>query len=132
MAEKHTPTPWAANGRYIGTTNHMSAVGECRDMNGNWCDDAKASANASFIVSAVNSHDKLVEALRQMVVNSEADGKSYRDCHKKAVAALASLDQEKPAQLVSEDNDCDDYYVPDESGYSRADEEWFFGMDGKP
>lgn len=29
------------------------------------------------------------------------------------------------------DND-DDYYKPDESGYSRADEEWFFDMDGKP
>lgn len=45
-------------------------------------------------VVPADSHDKLVEALRQMVVNSEADGKSYRDCHKKAVAALASLDQE--------------------------------------
>lgn len=46
------------------------------------------------VVIPASSHDKLVEALRQMVVNSEADGKSYRDCHKKAVAALASLDQE--------------------------------------
>ena len=26
----------------------------------------------------------------------------------------------------------DDYYKPDASGYSRADEEWFFGHDGKP
>lgn len=25
-----------------------------------------------------------------------------------------------------------DYYKPDASGYSRADEEWFFDMDGKP
>lgn len=25
----------------------------------------------------------------------------------------------------------DDYHKPDESGYSRADEEWFFGADGK-
>jgi hypothetical protein len=33
-------------------------------------------------------------------------------------------------ELVSETDD--DYYRPDESGYSRADEEWFFDMDGKP
>lgn len=33
--------------------------------------------------------DEMLEALRQMVVNSEADGKAYRDCHKKALAAIA-------------------------------------------
>ena len=104
MAEKHTPTPWAANGRYIGTTNHMSAVGECRDMNGNWCDDAKASANASFIVSAVNSHDKLAEALKAAKVTIEMmerpsgigpEVAAALDARcAKIDAALASLDQE--------------------------------------
>lgn len=72
MAEKHTPTPWVANGRYIGTTNHMSAVGECRDVNGNWCDDVKSSADAAFIVRAVNSHDKLVEALKALLDANDA------------------------------------------------------------
>lgn len=36
-----------------------------------------------------------------------------------------------PVSIVQTDDD-DDYYRPDASGYSRADEEWFFDMDGKP
>ena len=47
-----TPGPWFAHGRYIGTKNHKSAVGECRDVNGNWSDDARSSANASLIAAA--------------------------------------------------------------------------------
>jgi hypothetical protein len=35
---------------------------------------------------------ELLEALRQMVVNSEGDRKQYRDCHKKAVAAIAKAE----------------------------------------
>ncbi|MDI6838064.1 MAG: hypothetical protein QMD99_20435 [Rhizobiaceae bacterium] len=46
-------------------------------------------ANAAFIVRACNSHYDLLEALRQMVANSESDKKEYRDCHKKAVIAIA-------------------------------------------
>jgi hypothetical protein len=49
---KHTPGPWFAYGRYIGTKNHKSAVGECRDVNGNWSDDAKSSADARLIAAA--------------------------------------------------------------------------------
>lgn len=60
---KHTPGPWFARGRYIGTRNHMSYVGECRDVNGNWCDDAKACADASLIAAAPELLDlaKLVQ-----------------------------------------------------------------------
>lgn len=45
--------------------------------------------SASLIVKCVNAHDELVDALRQMVVNSETDKNQYRDCHKKALAVLA-------------------------------------------
>jgi hypothetical protein len=53
---KHTPLPWLTHGRYIGTANHRSAVGEVRDVNGNWGNDAKSSADAAFIVEACNSY----------------------------------------------------------------------------
>lgn len=36
-----------------------------------------------------------------------------------------------PASKPTADDDAD-YYRPDASGYSRADEEWFFDSDGKP
>lgn len=49
---KHTPGPWFAKGRYIGTKNHMSLVGECRDVNGDWTNEAPASANARLIAAA--------------------------------------------------------------------------------
>ena len=47
-----TPGPWFAKGRYIGTKNHMSFVGECRDVNGNWSDDAKSRADAKLMAAA--------------------------------------------------------------------------------
>lgn len=49
---KFTPGPWFAYGRYIGTKNHKSAVAECRDVNGNWSDDVKSSADAKLIAAA--------------------------------------------------------------------------------
>ena len=43
----------------------------------------------SYLVGDLwRSHQELLSALRQMVLNSEGDGKTYRDCHKKAVAAI--------------------------------------------
>lgn len=35
-------------------------------------------------------------------------------------------------RVRAESDDDSDYHEPDESGYSRADEEWFFGADGRP
>lgn len=52
------------------------------DVRGINCADARLIAAAP----------ELLDALRQMVVNSEADGKQYRDCHKKALAAIAKAE----------------------------------------
>ena len=48
----HTPGPWFASGRYIGTFNHKSAIGECRSASECWSDDEPASANARLIAAA--------------------------------------------------------------------------------
>lgn len=45
---------------------------------------------------------------------------------------LPPAPEAKPPHVHDEDHNDDDYYRRDESGYSRADEEWFFDMDGKP
>jgi hypothetical protein len=51
VAEAATPGPWVAQGRYLGTPNHMSFVAECRDQNGNWTTDRMSKANATFIAT---------------------------------------------------------------------------------
>jgi hypothetical protein len=63
--DKHTPLPWVANGRYIGTPNHLSYVGEVRDENGNWSDTVKSRGDAAFIVRACNSHYELLDCLKE-------------------------------------------------------------------
>lgn len=64
---KHTPTPWvlASPYRVAGDCSHTGMhgafsfpVAECKGSN------EVAAANAAHIVRAVNSHDKLVAALR--------------------------------------------------------------------
>lgn len=57
---KHTPGPWVANGRYIGTPNHKSFIAECKDQNGNWTNEPMAVANARLIAAA----PELLEALQ--------------------------------------------------------------------
>jgi hypothetical protein len=59
---KHTPTPWNAeqdrvysDGRWIASTDCIGA-----DTN------TETYQNAAFIVRAVNSHDELVEALKNI------------------------------------------------------------------
>lgn len=67
---KHTPTPWKATGRYVGTPRHMSYVAECSDKNGIWASDSHSTANAAFIVKAVNRDhlfDELVAVLKEIV-----------------------------------------------------------------
>ena len=57
MKTKHTPTPWIINPQHTGGifASFGERIGEC------------GQANAEFIVKAVNSHDALVEALKEAV-----------------------------------------------------------------
>ena len=52
LALAATPGPWKADGRYIGTLNHMSFIGEVRDQNGNWSDTVHSASNSAFIAAA--------------------------------------------------------------------------------
>jgi hypothetical protein len=54
LSDRATPGEWLADGRYIGTSSHMSSVGECRDQNGNWSNTAKSTANAALMAAACN------------------------------------------------------------------------------
>lgn len=89
---KHTPGPWFAHGRYIGTENHKSFIGECRDMNGNWSNDAPASSNARLIAAA----PELLEALRGLyldLVANDQDGLiEHVETMRKARAAIAKAE----------------------------------------
>jgi len=97
MAEKaHTPTPWKIGaagdichgaGGWNGVPLHTGWVEDA------WINDETAKANAAFIVRAVNSHDKLVEALR-LVAHSGKFQCFDDDAWDVVNAALASLDQE--------------------------------------
>ncbi len=95
---EHTPGPW-------GMTTVRTSCGVCHKV-GPWPHKWRAGtemsaciyddypsppegtdtmlANARLIAAAPD----LLAALRQMVINSEGDGKTYRDCHKKALAAI--------------------------------------------
>ncbi|MEC5289432.1 MULTISPECIES: hypothetical protein [unclassified Aurantimonas] len=53
-------------------------------------------------------------------------------CDRAQKATDAAVAKAEGRTAAAEADDDDDYHRPDESGYSRADEEWFFGMDGKP
>jgi hypothetical protein len=63
MSSKHTPGPWFAHGRYIGTKNHKSAIGECRSASGCWSDDEPASANARLIAAAPDLLDAALSTI---------------------------------------------------------------------
>jgi hypothetical protein len=75
MATKHTPTPWFPGrtfGRGISTVDAIDpADGQlfavCEVFGVNKMDEAceVSNANAAFIVRAVNSHERLVAALRE-------------------------------------------------------------------
>jgi len=62
---KHTETPWLfANGRIITPDNEVLVLNGVSLPCGNHPDDAEATANAAFIVRAVNNHKALLRALR--------------------------------------------------------------------
>jgi hypothetical protein len=90
VAAGHTPGPWFSKGRYIGTKNHMSYIGECRNAAGNFSDDAPASGNAAFIAHACNSHYELIKALEQIATVDMGGGfLAAQACREVARQALA-------------------------------------------
>lgn len=84
---KHTPGPWFAHGRYIGTKNHKSAIGECRDVNGNWSDDVKSSGNAHLIAAAPD----LLAALKKMLPEANRIDQHLRPTFETCEEARAAI-----------------------------------------
>lgn len=79
MSTKHTPTPWIAEGQQIVSEEngyrvaivsspHPRARGKERMEDLEYC-----QGNTAFIVRAVNSHEQLVAALRE--IESHLDGR---------------------------------------------------------
>jgi hypothetical protein len=72
----HTATPWSYSREQILTTNGRRLLVNGVSMpTGSHPLDAEASANAEFIVRAVNSHDALastLKALRDAAMNTPA------------------------------------------------------------
>ena len=60
--QKHTPTPWKLDkwGLIQGDNTDIA------NTNDTWVDEGVAEANAAYIVKAVNSHEALLKALKNM------------------------------------------------------------------
>lgn len=88
MTDSGIRGPWFVmpNGVYVGDKKVWfdDKNARCGDTP-NWIVDCGTEERAALIAAAPD----LLNALIQMVVNSEGDKKQYRDCHKKAVAAIA-------------------------------------------
>jgi hypothetical protein len=69
---KHTPTPWFNDGVYVcaaGDDIYGSSVATAID-DGLTCNSVKI-ANAEFIVTACNSHEELLDALKAVLSEAE-------------------------------------------------------------
>lgn len=112
MNTMHTPTPWLRDGTTIYALNVQGENRMILHIDGGfiWRPYDRAAppensertppeeleATAAFIVKAVTAHDELVNAVRQLLANSQQDGHSYRDCHQKAEAILDRLAKSTP------------------------------------
>ena len=93
MDSEATPTPWEASPpdgsyhdviRIYSTANDRVPVAVCPQMDspvmamfkGETNDTTQAAANSALIVRAVNAHDDLVEALRDMLAAATGGRKS--------------------------------------------------------
>jgi hypothetical protein len=110
MGTKHTPTPWrVVNGSLIKDElmpfDRDERYTALIATTGGHATGALADANAAFIVRAVNSHEHLVAALRNLVTASEAYSTvhapdsdditrmlKYADAFDKARAVLAAME----------------------------------------
>lgn len=91
----HTPTPWRLDNPestlVIGSNERIIA-----DCDHPQLPDTEIEANAAFIVRAVNCHDDLVSALKNVMamVIGEAPSLARENCTwERAEAALAKVEQ---------------------------------------
>lgn len=78
LSEAVPQCEWKASGRYIGTANHMSLIGECRDENGNWSDTKTSKAKAAFVARLASDYfaGRLIDptAMAEAVASARAEG----------------------------------------------------------
>jgi hypothetical protein len=73
MDSRHTPTPWSLNEQtvksppYELTVAFCGGAAGCSGTDGRIITRQEAEANAALIVRAVNAHDDLVAALRNLI-----------------------------------------------------------------
>jgi hypothetical protein len=74
---QHTPTPWKVDGCAVTSDvfNICTLDTTAKDMNENQIGMGELSANAAFIVRAVNTHEELLETLKTVVVYMDAQCK---------------------------------------------------------
>lgn len=89
--QQHTPTPWQVSytvpSNRLDSQKVMAITASHPDGGGQTIAEA-LEADAQYIVTAVNSHVKLIEALRDVVEN----GNCLNDVHARAVTALAAAE----------------------------------------
>ena len=88
---KATPGEWRADGRYVGTPNHMSYVAEVSDQNGNWSDTAKSTGDAAAIVALHNAAPALIAELRASRTALAAGEVELREALAKAEARTSGI-----------------------------------------
>jgi hypothetical protein len=84
---KHTPTPWAAGGSVI--EREGETIAQAFRMTG--CPIDQPVVNAAFIVRAVNSHEQLVAALRDLLPDAIGNHIGGPDTQARIDAARAAL-----------------------------------------
>lgn len=85
----HTPLPWAVN--YKGSIGHIKSIAETKKETGKYpltptvcrfkelagvISKENAEANAEFIVRACNNHYKLLEALKDLMIDAGGGSKA--------------------------------------------------------
>lgn len=108
LAEAATPGPWRSQGRHIGTMNHASFIGECRDQNGNWSDTAKSTGDSAFIAAAnPTAILSLLDAIKELehqvwCADVNADGKAEQHAEelRDAIASRPAAHVSAPTELT--------------------------------
>ena len=99
MSDKHTPTPWNViiDDKLIYIDSDLDNICDLYHFGFASIPVTKdnAEANAQFIVKACNAHDKLVEALEDMVKVFEYCSADYDDSDKVFLKAQALLKEVK-------------------------------------